>query len=126
MNLRKNQGSVSARSTMNKSSFSSMSSLTRREFAKLSLVALPGATLWSAMNRLDAAETPGKPNSKIAGVQLGINVPYSSGNGQMSGDDILKNCVQLGLSAVELRTQPVESFLGVSANLINPKSGGAG
>jgi len=78
------------------------------------------------MNRLDAAETPGKPNSKIAGVQLGINVPYSFNNGQMSGDDVLKNCVQLGLSAVELRTQPVESFLGVSANLINPKSGGAG
>jgi sugar phosphate isomerase/epimerase len=126
MNLRKNQGSVSARSTRSKSSFSGMSSLTRREFAKLSLAALPGAALWSAVNRLDAAETPGKPNSKIAGVQLGINVPYSFANGQMSGDDILKNCVQLGLSAVELRTQPVESFLGVSANLINPKSGGAG
>lgn len=37
---------------------------------------------------------------------------YSFGNIGMSGDDILKNCVQLGLSAVELRTQPVEAALG--------------
>jgi sugar phosphate isomerase/epimerase len=32
-----------------------------------------------------------------------------------SGDQILKNCVELGLSAVELRTQPVEAFLGAPA-----------
>jgi sugar phosphate isomerase/epimerase len=74
------------------------------------------------MNRLGAAEPPGKPNSKIAGVQVGLNVPYSFANPSMSGEDILKNCLQLGLSAVELRTQPVEAFLGVPANLINPKT----
>jgi len=95
---------------------------TRREFAKLSLAALPGAGLLSAMNRLGAAETPGKPNSKVAGVQLGLNVPYSFANSTMSGDDILKHCLQLGLSAVELRTQPVEAFLGVPANLIGRKA----
>ena len=49
----------------------------------------------------------------MAGVQIGINVPYSFANVRMSGDEILKNCVQLDLSAVELRTQPVEAFLGV-------------
>ena len=43
----------------------------------------------------------------------------------MSGDDILKNCVQLNLSAVELRTQPVEAFLGAPANLIHPKKSDA-
>jgi sugar phosphate isomerase/epimerase len=43
----------------------------------------------------------------------------------MSGDDILKNCLQLGLSAVELRTQPVEAFLGVPAGLINSKNSAA-
>jgi len=92
---------------------------TRREFAKLSLAAL------SALDRLGAAETlttPGKPNSKVAGVQLGLNVPYSFANPSMSGDDVLKNCLQLGLSAVELRTQPVEAFLGVPANLTVPKA----
>jgi sugar phosphate isomerase/epimerase len=95
---------------------------TRREFAKLSLAALSGAGWLSVMNRLGAAETPGKPNSKVAGVQVGLNVPYSFANPLMSGDDILKNCLQLGLSAVELRTQPVEAFLGVPIDLISPKT----
>jgi len=102
-----------------------MAPYTRREFAKLSLAALPGVTLLPVVNRLGAGETQGKPNSKVAGVQVGLNVPYSFANPLMSGDDILKNCLQLGLSAVELRTQPVEAFLGVPANLINPKASGA-
>ena len=99
---------------------------TRREFAKLSLAALAGVGLMPVLNRLSAAETPakppGKPNSKVAGVQIGLNVPYSFASPQMSGDDILKNCLQLGLSAVELRTQPVEAFLGVPANPKTKKS----
>jgi len=102
-----------------------MSSYTRREFTKVATVALAGVGLFPVMNRLEAGEAPatppGKPNSKVAGVQLGINVPYSFADPLMSGDDILKNCLQLGLSAVELRTQPVETFLGASANLISPK-----
>ncbi|MCX6953695.1 MAG: sugar phosphate isomerase/epimerase [Verrucomicrobia bacterium] len=93
-----------------------MSSYTRREFAKLALTALPAAGLLSSVTSLRAAETPatagGKPNSKVAGVQIGLNVPYSFSNPTMSGDDIIKNCVALGVSGVELRTQPVEAFLG--------------
>jgi sugar phosphate isomerase/epimerase len=88
-------------------------SLTRREFAKLAVTALPGAALLSAGHRLLAADAAAKPNSKVAGVQIGLNVPYSFANAIMSGDDILAKCVQLGLSAVELRTQPVEAFLGL-------------
>ncbi len=92
-----------------------MPSHTRREFSKLALAALPAAGLLSRVGRLGAAEPAAKPNSKFAGVQIGLNVPYSFANPLMSGDDILKNCVQLGLSAVELRTQPVEAFLGIPA-----------
>jgi len=92
--------------------------LTRRDFAKRSLAALPAFGLFFTLSRLGAAETS-RPNSKFAGVQVGLNVPYSFSNATMSGDDILKNCVQLGLSAVELRTQPVEAFLGA------PKEKGA-
>jgi sugar phosphate isomerase/epimerase len=93
-----------------------MSLQTRRDFAKLALASLPGVTLlprttWAA----------DKPNSKVNGVQIGLNVPYSFGEAGMSGDDILKNCVELGLSGVELRTQPVESFLGVPAEISNVK-----
>ena len=126
MNLDEKQASAAARSIQNK--FSSVVTVphTRREFAKTSLAALPGVALLSVINRLSAADTPpkpvGKPDSKVAGVQVGLNVPYSFANPLMSGDDILKNCVQLGLSAVELRTQPVEAFLGVPANLISPKN----
>ena len=39
------------------------------------------------MARAVAAE---KPNSKVAGVHIGINAPYSFGNAAMSADDILK------------------------------------
>jgi sugar phosphate isomerase/epimerase len=85
---------------------------TRREFTKW--CAVPALGLFSAINRLSAAASTrsAKPNSKFAGVQVGLNVPYSFANLSMSGDDILKNCLQLGVSAVELRTQPVEAFLG--------------
>ena len=72
-----------------------------------------------------AAKPTGKPNSKVAGVQIGINVPYSFNKPMMSGEDILKNCIELELSAVELRTQPVEAFLGVPANLISGKGAAA-
>ena len=102
---------------------------TRREFTRLSLAALPAAGLLSIMNRLNAAEpsaqAPAKPNSKVAGVQLGLNVPYSFGSPLMSGDEILKHCVDLGVSGVELRTQPVEAFLGVPADLASPKNNSA-
>jgi sugar phosphate isomerase/epimerase len=103
----------------------SMLPLNRRQFGRLALAALPAAGAVMIARQLDAAEAPttiqGKPNSKVAGVQLGLNVPYSFANAQMSGEDILKNCVQLGISAVELRTQPVEIFLGAPATLVHPR-----
>jgi len=86
---------------------------TRREFGKLALAAIPGAALLSGLNRSFGADAPAKPDSKVNGVQIGLNVPYSFANPIMSGDDILKSCLQLGLSGVELRTQPVEAFLGI-------------
>jgi sugar phosphate isomerase/epimerase len=102
------------------------SPLARRDFLQLVLAALPATSVLSLANRLNAAEptaaTPAKPNSKVAGVQIGLNVPYSFNNLQMSGDDILKNCVQLGVSGVELRTQPVEVFLGAPATLVHAKN----
>ena len=86
MSLGEPHVSVSARSTMNNSHPPFMLTHTRREFAKLSLAALTGAGLSLVLNRLGAAETPakrpGKPNSKVAGVQIGLNVPYSFANGE--------------------------------------------
>ena len=101
------------------------SSYTRRDFAKLALAALPASAALTALPRLGAAEKkpkpPGRPSSQVNGVMIGLNVPYSFGNPAMSGDDILASCVQLGLSGVELRTQPVEAFLGAPARLVGVK-----
>ena len=91
-------------------------SYTRREFGKLALAALPAVSVWPS---------PQKPDSKIAGVQIGLNVPYSFGNNLMDADEVLQRCVQLGVSAVELRSQPVEGFLGVPADLLSRSSGRA-
>ena len=94
-----------------------MSSKSRREFVQLAIAALPAAGLLSIPSRLTAADA--KPNSKVAGVQIGMNVPYSFG-AVTDGDEILKTCVQLGLSGVELRAQPVEVFMGAPKELIYP------
>ena len=80
-----------------------MTAYTRREFARLALLGLPTVRLLSAAR------------SRAAGVQIGLNVPYSFGNNNMSGDDVLKNCLTLGVGALELRSQPVEAFLGAPA-----------
>src|SRR2546430_16380488 len=80
-----------------------MTSYTRREFAGLALLGLPTARLLAALRPRDL------------GVQIGLNVPYSFGNNAMSGDEVLKNCLQLGVTALELRSQPVEAFLGAPA-----------
>jgi sugar phosphate isomerase/epimerase len=104
-----------------------MSHYNRREFAKLSLAALPAAAWLSNLDRLDAAEAaPGKPNSKVAGVQIGLNVPYSFGKPTMTGDEILQSCIQLGLSGVELRTQSAELFMGVPSDALFPPKGAKG
>jgi hypothetical protein len=92
-----------------------MKTLSRREFSKLTLGAIAGGSILPAL----AAE---KPNSKVRGVQLGLNVPYSLKGDQMSGEDILKNCVKLGISGVELRTQSVEVFLGAPSEIIFAKN----
>jgi hypothetical protein len=100
---------------------------TRRDLGRIALTGLPGALLvesWPALARQAV-----KPNSRIAGVQIGLNVPYSF-RGQLPGtaDAILNVCEQLGLSALELRTQPVEHFLGSPAPYpaAVPRAGGAG
>ena len=104
-----------------------MTSSTRREFTKLALTAWPAAAMFSSLSPLRGAEMAGasqkKPNSKVAGVHIGLNVPYSFGGRTMAGDEILKNCRELNLSAVELRAQPVELFMGMPAIVVAAKTG---
>ena len=96
---------------------------TRREFGQLALAALPGLGA-SPSSLLNSAESLlAKPDSKVSGVQIGLNVPYSFGNNAMTGDETLERCLTLGVSAVELRAQPVEAFMGVPAELVKATSG---
>jgi sugar phosphate isomerase/epimerase len=95
---------------------------TRRELAQLALTVLPAAGLLRPSAAV-AARLQGRPNSKVAGVQLGLNVPYSFGTGRnMDADLLLENCLELGISGLELRAQPVERFMGAPAALINVRS----
>jgi sugar phosphate isomerase/epimerase len=84
---------------------------TRRDLGKLAL-AIPAASL---------IPLQGKPDSKINGVQIGLNVPYSFGNNLMPADETLRNCVQLGVSAVELRSQPIEAAMGIPVRKTSQK-----
>ena len=53
--------------------------LTRRDLGKLALAAIPAASLLA------------KPNSDWNGVQVGMNVPYSYGNNNMTADETIAN-----------------------------------
>src|SRR3954462_964021 len=89
---------------------------TRRDFTRLALTTIPAARL------IDAplfAAMQGKPNSKVAGVQIGMNVPYNFGGRNMEAGQLLKNVVDLGVSGLELRSQPVETYMGAPAALID-------
>ncbi len=72
---------------------------TRRDLGKFAAAALPATLL-------------AKPDSKFGGVQIGINAPYSFHGMPGGADDVLKDLAELGLSAVELRSQPVEAYFG--------------
>src|SRR5258708_1573612 len=81
----------------------------RRELGKLMLTTFPVAGL---LPREAFAAWQGKPSSEWAGVQVGMNVPYNFGSRDMNIDETLAKTVQLGVSAVELRSQPVELAMG--------------
>ena len=91
-----------------------MRKMTRRELGTLALSALPGAGLFGGVPRA-WAQRAARPNSKFSGVQVGMNAPYNFGGRDMNADELLDRCLALGISAVELRSQPVESFLGSPA-----------
>ena len=86
---------------------------TRRELGKLAVTALPAAYLTRA-----GAFAQARPNSKVRGVMIGMNVPYNFGGRNAPVDEIIDKCVQLGVSGLELRTQPVESYLGLPESLV--------
>jgi sugar phosphate isomerase/epimerase len=94
---------------------------TRRQFGKAALSAFPIAGVLES-NVVLAGQS--RPNSRVRGVMIGMNVPYNFGGRSGSVDEIIQNCAQLGISGLELRSQPVEAFLGVPAHLVPTGRGG--
>jgi sugar phosphate isomerase/epimerase len=97
--------------------------LTRRDLGKLAAAAIPGTAVFNALQAQTTVAKPelfnalraqnaAKPNSKVAGVQIGLNVPYNFGGRDMNPDELLDRIVKLNVNAVEMRSQPVETFLG--------------
>lgn len=78
--------------------------ITRRDMGRFALAGLSAANLSAA-----------KPNSNFGGVQVGVNIPYSFHGLPSNADQILEYLTQVAISAVELRTQPIEAFLGAPA-----------
>src|SRR5262245_12677775 len=81
----------------------------RRQAVKLAVSTLG---LWSPIGFAQNAFSQNKPNSKWAGVQVGLNVPYNFGGRTMKATEIIDRSVRLGVNALELRSQPVEELLG--------------
>jgi sugar phosphate isomerase/epimerase len=76
--------------------------ITRRQFGKLAVAALPAAGLLA------------KPNSKFSGVQIGA-ITYSFRALPSTADDILKYCVELGINSIELMGDVAENYAGAPA-----------
>ena len=91
--------------------------LTRRDLGKLFLT-VPAAGLFA--RDAFAARGAAKPDSKWAGVQVGLNVPYNYGTRTMPVDEVISRTTGLGVSAVELRSQPVELTMGVPTTVLEP------
>lgn len=85
--------------------------LTRRAFGKLAAAALPAASLIA------------KPNSKFNGVQIGA-ITYSFRALPSSAEEVLKYCLECGISAIELMSNVPESYAGSPAT--PPRPGGPG
>jgi sugar phosphate isomerase/epimerase len=91
----------------------------RRDFGRMAFSALPLTFALSGSGRLLAAALPDKPNSRWAGVQVGLNVPYSFGTRTaQNAEQVLAHCVALGISGVELRGQAIEQSTGLPPALV--------
>jgi len=97
----------------------------RRELGKL-MLALPCAAVVARSESLFAGLLQAKPNSKIAGVQIGtITYSYRSMPDQ-SAEAILKYTVDSGISAIELMGAPVTAYAQARSGFTPSNTGRGG
>ncbi len=85
-------------------------SFTRRSFISTAALAATGL----AFSPRTFAALKGKPNSKFGGVQIGA-ITYSWRSMPSSAEDILKYCVEAGISSIELMGNVAEEYAGIPA-----------
>lgn len=89
-------------------------SVSRRSFLRNSVLAGTGVLMAGNTFALPSIFL-GKPNSKIAGVQIGV-ITYSYRSMPHTLEQLLQYVVDSGISAVELMGEPVEAFAGAPAD----------
>jgi sugar phosphate isomerase/epimerase len=85
--------------------------LNRREFGRIALAAAP-ATALMKFPGLGALAAQGKPNSNVAGVQIGVITYSYRSMPDQSAPATLKYVLESGINAIELMDGPVENTLG--------------
>jgi sugar phosphate isomerase/epimerase len=80
------------------------------------------ATIGASFAPQVIASTKGKPNSKFGGVQIGA-ISYSWRSMPSSAEDILKYCVEAGISSIELMGNTAEEFAGIPPMPKSPQRG---
>lgn len=84
---------------------------TRRDIFRMAAAAVPAA-MAAAGTRLWAAE---RPNSVVAGVQIGVIAPYSFHNMPADARSVLADLLSVGLNGLEMQHFCAEQFAGAPA-----------
>ncbi len=93
-------------------------SVSRRRFLGTAALATAGLAFAPTV----FASAKGKPNSKFGGVQIGA-ITYSWRSMPSSAEDILKYCVDAGISSIELMGDVAENYAGIPAGAPRPQRG---
>ena len=90
----------------------------RRKFIASSILATAGLAFAPRV----FAVGKNKPNSKFGGVQIGA-ITYSWRSMPSTAEDILKYCVEAGISSIELMGDVAEKYAGLPASAPRPQRG---
>jgi sugar phosphate isomerase/epimerase len=93
--------------------------LSRRQFIGSGALAATGLLLSKTSFAAAVLNKPGKPNSVINGVQIGV-ITYSFRSMPGTAEDLLKYCIDCNINAIELMGDAAEAYAGA------PKRQGGG
>lgn len=100
-----------------------LSNLSRRKFLGLTAAAAAITVLPAGMSFPEASrKQKNKPNSLFGGVQIGA-ITYSWRSMPGNAEDILKYCLQTGISSIELMGDVAERYAGLPQGPARPAAG---